>query len=491
MSCLFDVLENAAHVHGDARAVGLGDQRLTYGELHHAALGAATWLHEQGVRRGDRVAILLAQSLLTVPLLYGCARLGAPFIILHEQVRGPALDHILSDAEPFLLVGDDPAALTQARAAGARAVGVDDLVMATHAPVTDGSWAAPLAVDPVCLIYTSGSTSLPKAVVSTHDQLLFAAQAIQSQLCYRPGDVVFVCLPLSFDYGLYQLFLAALSGAAVHLAKQHEAGPVLVRSLRESSATVLPAVPSMAQNLVRMLDRFGGELPKLRLLTNTGAAMPEDVPARLRSLLPGLRIQLMYGLTECKRATIMPMDEDLRRPGSCGRALPGTEVFTVDDQGRRLPPETYGEITVRGRNVMAGYWRSPGLTDERFPRRDGLLPELRTGDYGRVDVDGYLYYSGRRDDIYKSNGFRVSGIEIETACLRIPGVDMAAVLPPNRARKEAVLFVSGLLDAYDVLKQLGAQMEQYKVPKRCEVLPNMPINHNGKIDRTALSSLLD
>jgi acyl-CoA synthetase (AMP-forming)/AMP-acid ligase II len=489
MTCLFDVLENAARIHADADAASLGDRRMTYRELHRAALSAASWLHGRGVRRGDRVAVLAGPSLTTLALLYGCARLGAPFIVLHEQVQGSALDHVLSDAEPAILISDDDAALARACTAGCATATPAEL--RTSASVEDASWEKPLAVDPVCLIYTSGSTGLPKAVVSTHAQLVFAAEAIQSELRYRPDDVVFVCLPLSFDYGMYQLFLAALSGGRAHLASAAEAGPVLVRSLRECRATVLPAVPSLAQNLARMLGRFGGDLPCLRLLTNTGAAMPADVLAELRRLLPGLRIQLMYGLTECKRATIMPVDEDLRRPASCGRALPGTEVFTVDEDGRRLPPDTLGEITVRGPNVMAGYWRRPESTEARFPKIDAVSPELRTGDYGWVDPDGYLYFSGRRDDIYKSNGFRVSAAEIEMACLRIAGVEMAAVLPPDGSRELAMLFVSGRLDADHVLRRLRQEIEPYKVPKHCEVVATMPVSRNGKIDKTALSSLVD
>ncbi|MER7129008.1 class I adenylate-forming enzyme family protein [Streptosporangium saharense] len=481
---LFGLLAAAAHDH--APAATLGGTTITWADLHRDALRHASLLSSLGVQRGDRVAIQLRPSLDVLPLIFGCARVGAPFVILHDQVHGPALDHVLGDAAPALFVGDDPSALTRARAAGVPVLEPDRLTGA--APGELGP--EPLAVDPVCLIYTSGSTGLPKAVVSTHGQMVFAARAIQECLAYREDDVVFLCLPLSFDYGLYQVFLALLARAKVHLAEPSQIGPMLVRGLREAGATVLPAVPSLAQGLARLLRRSESGLPSLRLLTNTGAAMPDGALAALRDALPALRVHLMFGLTECKRATIMPVDEDLRRPGACGFALPGTEVFTVDDDGQRLPPGEIGEITVRGPNVMAGYWRRPELTAARFPRADDLFPELRTGDYGRVDADGFLYFSGRRDDQYKANGFRVSAAEVEAACQRVSGVVAAAVLPPGGDRAKPVLFYVGDLTPDQVVKQLREEIEPYKAPDWCVAVAALPLNRNGKVDRAALPALL-
>jgi acyl-CoA synthetase (AMP-forming)/AMP-acid ligase II len=329
---------------------------------------------------------------------------------------------------------------------------------------------------------------MPNAVVSTHAQMVFAADAIQSQLCYRPDDVVYSPLPLSFDYGMYQLFVAALGSAHVHLADAADAGILLLRRLRESGATVLPGVPSLAAILARLIERHGGTIP-LRLLTNTGADLPGRILDQLRRQLPGLQVQLMFGLTECKRVSIMPPDHDRDRPGSCGKSLPGTEVVVVDDDGHPVPPRTVGEIVVRGPHVMAGYWRRPELTAKRFRRVAGLFPQLHTGDYGWLDEDGFLYFSGRRDDIYKSHGFRVSAIEVEAAAIRIPGVRAAAVLAPNAQRPEPVLFAVTDLTRSELHQLLMEQIEHYKVPRHCRVLDALPLNPNGKVDKTALAEL--
>lgn len=492
-SLLHDLLDSAAERWPGNVALTAGEQRRTWADLAADSHRLAAALHAAGVRRGDRVVATATGGTDVPALVFGASRIGAAFTILHDQTHRAGLAHVLDDCAPALLV-TDVADLDLARERGIAAT-TPALLAASAADPAPGSpgghapWAGPgpLPVDPVCLIYTSGTTALPKAVVSTHQQAVFAVGAIQAVLGYRPDDVVFCALPLSFDYGLYQVFLAAASGAQVHLAGAASAGPALLRTLRDSGATVLPAVPSLAETLAVLARRRQNALPRLRLLTNTGAAIAAETLAGLRAALPGLTVQVMYGLTECKRTTIMPPDGDLDRPGSCGRALPGTEVAVLDPAGTPLPAGEVGELVVRGPNVMAGYWRRPELTAEKFPRREGLLPELRTGDYGWVDADGYVYFEGRRDDLYKERGFRVSATEVEAAAHRVPGVRSAAVVPPV-GKRPSVLAVVGDVDAETVLDALRGEIEEYKIPRRCVVLADLPLSVNGKVDRKRLAA---
>ncbi|MEU6847304.1 class I adenylate-forming enzyme family protein [Streptomyces sp. NPDC046716] len=491
---LHDLLDEAVAARPDAPAVSSAGRTLTYRELDAASRRLAAWLLEQGLERGDRLVVCAPGTVAQPALVYAASRVGVTFSLLHEQVRGVQLEHVLEDCEPALLVTDDAAAREAAHRRDVRTRSTAFLSEAAFAdgPVPQGTPRGPLAVDPVCLIYTSGTTSLPKAVVSTHRQLTFSVRAIQSVLGYRPADVVYSPLPLSFDYGLYQLFLSTLAGAHVTLGRPAEVGPALLNNLARAGATVLAAVPSVAEALARLLRRARArtDTPPLRLLTNTGAAMPAETLRSLRASLPDLHVQLMFGLTECKRATIMPPDGDLERPGSSGRALPGTEVFVVDDDGRRLPPGDIGEIVVRGPNVMAGYWRRPELTAQRFRRAEGLFPQLHTGDYGWVDEAGYLYFDGRRDDIYKESGFRVSATEVEAAARRVPGVTAAAVLPPRHPAR-ALLFVVSTLEPSDVLSGMREQIEEFKIPGHCLPVDTLPLTGNGKVDRKALAALAE
>jgi len=483
---LHDLLDEAAARHPDATAVRRGPGSLTYLQVRDRSMRLARWLADAGVRRGDRVLIALPSGILVPPLLYACSRAGAVFVPLSDGTPEKVAEHVLDDCEPALVLASNEPLRRLAAERGIRCRGLAELDAAAAAGSPP---AGPLPSDPACFIYTSGSTAMPKAVVSTQLQLTFAARAIQSRLRYRTDDVVYCPLPLSFDYGLYQIFLCTLAGAELYLADREAAGHRLLVDLATVRASVLPAVPSLAGNLARLLSRRPAELPRLRLLTNTGATMPPRVLADLRAALPGLRVQLMYGLTECKRATIMPEDEDLRHPGACGVALPGTEVFTVDDSGARLPSGEVGEIVVRGPNVMAGYWRRPELSAERFRLASGLFPELHTGDYGWLDEDGYLYFAGRRDDIYKERGFRVSTIEVEAAAHRVPGVRVAAVVPPRGDDEYATLLVVTRLSAAEVLRLLRGELDETKVPARCVVIDKLPLKENGKVARAALARL--
>ncbi|UBU17403.1 class I adenylate-forming enzyme family protein [Nonomuraea gerenzanensis] len=475
-----------------AVAIAERGRPLRYRDVTGAGASIAAWLRERGVGPGDRVLLSLtrARALDTPSWVYGCSLAGAVFCVLHEQVVGPALAYVLDDAAPAMVVSDNPKVLGQAVAHGVQAVGPDTALVGAPPLVRAGGGSGERpGTDPgapVCMIYTSGSTSRPKAIVSTHAQMTFVARAIQSRLRYRPGDVVYTTQPFSFDVGLYQIFLAALCGAQVWLPGPLGAGVRILPELLESRATVFPAVPAVAQTLAAAVARSDVPVPvpRLRLLTNTGAAMPRGVLASLRERLPGLRVQLMYGLTECKRVSIMPVDGDLERPGSSGLPLPGTRVTIVDAEGRPLPAGEVGEIVVSGPHVMNGYWNQEELTADRF-RPSGL----RTGDFGHLDPDGYLYVEGRRDDVYKQSGFRVSATEVEAAALELPGVRMAVVLPPKADGGDAVLVVTGDTEPALVRKGLAHRLEQFKVPKRCVVLDELPLNQNGKIDKKLLATI--
>ncbi|RDI67403.1 class I adenylate-forming enzyme family protein [Nocardia pseudobrasiliensis] len=481
---LHELLDERARTTPDGRAVTAGESTLTHGELREASLRLAGWLDAVGVRRGDRVALRLPASAPTTAVLYAVSRLGAAFCVLHEQVRGPALEHVLRDLEPAVLLTDDPDAPAEVAVYGSAEIG---RAAAEYAPIVETPAVA--TTDTVCLIYTSGSTSLPKAVVTEHRQLLFAARAIQSEIRYAPGDTVFVPLPLAFDYGLYQLFLGAISGAHICLGAPAEGGVALLRGLERARATVLAATPPIAETLVWLLGRARSIPGTLRLLTTTGAAMPAHTARALRAALPALRLQIMYGLTECKRVAIMPPDEDLRRPGASGRPLAGTEVVVLDPGDIELPPGEIGEFVVRGPHVMAGYWRRAEQTERCFGDTTDGRRFLRTGDFGWLDADGYLYLDGRRDDVYKERGHRVSVLEIEAAVREVPEVRSAAVVPPG-PDTHAVLVVSGPVIAAEVLTRLRALIEPYKVPRRCVVIETMPLTGNGKVDRAAVAELI-
>lgn len=456
----------------------------TCAELRERSVAAASWLAHHGVEHGDRVLILDHNDLETVALMFGASRVGASYVVISDQTRPYFLRHILADCAPRLVVAGNGTALREARTL--TATPVFDM---SELPRTQPRWAATgrvtVPTDPVSLIYTSGSTAMPKAVVSTHQQVLFAVDAIARRLAYRPEDVVLCCLPLSFDYGLYQVFLSISAGATLVLGAGQDAGAALLNRLVEERVSVLPLVPSLAVTLSRLLGRRPERRPPLRMVTNTGATLAPALARRLRALIPGLSVVGMFGLTECKRVTIGEPDLDLTRPGSVGRALDGTEAFVAGPTGRRLPAGEIGELVVRGPHVMAGYWNAPELTATRF-RRDYLgRTTLHTGDRCRMDEAGYLYFVGRDDEVYKQNGFRVSTAEVEAAAADIHGVELAVVLAPD-GEHDARLAVAGEITIERLATELRARLESAKIPAECVVLDSLPLNNNGKIDRRAV-----
>ncbi|WP_107471328.1 AMP-binding protein [Streptomyces monashensis] len=474
----------------DAPAVRDREKAWSYRRLDAAARAVEQRLAVLGVRPGDRVLARVGSVCEFAALMYGTWRHGATFVPISPAMKAYHLRSVLADAEPALIV---TTAAEAARAdgvawpAGATVLAVDDIAFTPSGTPTGP--ARPVPADRLALlIYTSGSTSAPKAVASPHAPVAFAARAVAARLGYRPDDVVLTAVPLSFDYGLYQILLCALTGAEL-LLSEADAHARLLGFARDHGATVVPLVPSLGELLVKLATR--DQRPTdVRLFTNTGAALNAPLITDLRERFPGAAVAPMFGTTECKRITILEPDGDLARPGSVGPALPGTEVLILDDAARPLPAGETGEIAVRGPHVMAGYWRAPEATALRFrPGPDGRVT-LHTGDYGRLDADGHLYFQGRRDDLFKRRGHRMSAIEIEAAALDVPGVREAALLVPEGGR-DMVLFTVGEATPEQVIEGLSDRLEAAKVPEECQVLPALPLTPNGKTDRKRLRAHLE
>ncbi|MFC3999730.1 AMP-binding protein [Nocardiopsis sediminis] len=488
---IHEILDGAA-----AAAPGATAVRDPHGPWDYARVAAlshafARWLSEMNVGRGDRILVLASSRREIVPVLYGASRVGAVLVPLDPGLKEFQLRSIIADCRPSLAIGESEG--LQAAAAEARVPthALDKLWEAVEFFL--GDTAGPPEVTPADLaimIYTSGSTAAPKGVMCPHASVVFAASAINEVLGYSSDDVVLCRLPLAFDYGLYQVLLAGLGHAEIILSGM-ESDLLLMRRMREQNVTVVPVVPSLGTMLTTLARRSPDATASVRMITNTGAALSASSIDELRGAFPNARVVRMYGITECKRVTIMPPDEEFAHPDSVGRPLPGTRVLILDDEGVPLPPHKSGEIAVVGRNVMAGYWRAPEQT-ERVYRRNASTGEvwMRTGDYGSLDDDGYLYFEGRRDDMFKRKGTRMSTVEIEAAALDIPGVRAAAVVPPGPGH-DLALFVESERSPQEVLREMARRLEPAKVPGICKTVERMPLTRNGKNARGPLAQMLE
>ncbi|KUF18665.1 class I adenylate-forming enzyme family protein [Streptomyces silvensis] len=468
---LLHTLVTAAASHRpDAIAVCDGRGTWSYAELDQHSRTYADSMARSGVGAGDRVLIRAVAERWVLAAIYACSRLGAIAVPLSPELRPAQEKQIAADAEPSLVLDSAP----------------------EHGPPPgdrpEPDSPSPHADTDVLFLYTSGSTAQPKAVRCPHAQVLFATGAIAARLGYRSDDIILCRLPLSFDYGLYQAFMAASVGATVLLRGPGQDGATLA-AIRRHAVTVVPVVPSLAHMLIRLGRR--ATAPSVRLVTNTGQTLSAVRLDGLRRVFPRATVRLMYGITECKRVTIADPDSDLTHPGSVGSPLPGTTVRIVDARGVSLPVGVEGQIVVSGAHLMAGYWKDEVLTRQVY-RDDAATGgrTLYTGDYGHLDGAGRLYFHGRYDDLFKQGDVRTSAAEIEAAVLADPRVADAALVPP-RGDRPAVLFAVTALRSDEVLRRLRGRLEPLKVPEICRVVDELPLGGTGKTNRAALRARAD
>jgi long-chain acyl-CoA synthetase len=354
-------------------------------------------------------------------------------------------------------------------------------------------FSSPVDLDLATIIYTSGSTGEPKGVMSAHYNVVAAARSISTYLENVENDIILSALPLSFDYGLYQVLMAFLFGGTLILEKSFVYPYKVIERLIQEKATGFPIVPTMLAILLQMDDLNKFDFSALRYISNTAAALPAAHIRKLRALLPHVSIYSMYGLTECKRVSYLPPKDIDRKTESVGIPMPNEEVFIVNDSGEELGPGEIGELVVRGSNVMQGYWNSPEETARRFRpgrfRGDALL---YTGDLFKKDAEGYLYFVARKDDMIKTKGERVSPKEIENTLCELEEVAEAAVIgvPDDifgLAIKAFVVTRDGTrLTEEQVMKYCLQNLEPFMVPKYVEFMEAFPKSASGKIDKKQL-----
>jgi long-chain acyl-CoA synthetase len=496
----------------EREAVVAGAARLTYRELLDRSLRLARGLEELGVRRGDRVAVYMDNSAGCATAIYGTLLAGGVFVVVNPQTKEDKLHYVLDDCEAAALVTEGSLTRTALAAAGSAASvkavvadgaphGVDgalafDDVVASAEPEPGASGTIPL--DLAALIYTSGSTGFPKGVMMTHQSMVFAAGSIAQYLRLGADERILGLLPLAFDYGLYQLLMNVLKGGTLVLERSFAFPAQIVKRVQEEEATVFPGVPTVYATLLSMRRNMEFELPSVRRVTNTAAALPATFHGELARIFPNALIFAMYGLTECKRVSYLEPELLAERPTSVGKAIPGTETIVLREDMTPVEPGETGVLYVRGPHVMAGYWRKPEQTAEMLV--DGPLPGERmlcAQDHFTVDGDGFLYFVGRSDDIIKTRGEKVSPVEVENAIFDIEGVKEAAVIGvPDDVLGEAirafvVLDDGATLTEQEIITACRARLENFMVPQAVEFRDSLPTTATGKVRRKSLRGIAD
>lgn len=503
-----EFLEQSADRLPNKIALVCGEKRYTYGQIEAWANQLAHALRGLGFARGDRLAIFLPNTVEAVVALFAALKAGGVFVLLNPTTKQNKLAYILNDCGAFGLVAQEQrkpvAREAAAEAPSLRFTALTDLPAGENHPsgflsfwgLLEGQPASrpePVIIDLdlACLIYTSGSTGEPKGVMSDHSNVDFASSSIISYLGNREDDIVINVLPLAFDYGLYQLLMTFKYGGTLVLEPSFAFPAAVLKRIQAERVTGFPGVPTIFALLLEM-DLSAFDLSSLRYLTNTAAALPPSHILRLQEKFPWVTIFSMYGLTETKRTLYLPPNQLRERPGSVGIPIPGTECWLEDEAGRRLGPNEIGELVIRGRHVMRGYWNNPEATAQRY--RPGRYPGERvcySGDLFRQDEEGYFYFVCRKDDIIKSRGEKVSPVEVEKVLYGLPGVVEAAVIGVDdpilgQAIKAFVVVKNGQLSEADVIKHCRANLEDFMVPRVVEFCGELPKTESGKIRKMEL-----
>jgi len=501
---LQDSLLAAAAEHPDRIVLIAGEVRMSYGEIAHYACRLAHVLHTHGVRRGDRVAIFMDNTWQCAASIYGVLLAGGIFVAVNVQTKPDKLAFILRDAgsavlltEPHLarVFGPVAAQLPTLRVLCSADIktlpaGIGNLEAALAKMPTTPPPQIAISLDLAALIYTSGTTGDPKGVMHTHQSLLFVLDSIHEYLGFSVDDRLFSGLPLNFGYGLLQWFSAVHAGAALVLERSFTYPSQVFKCMQDEAVTSFAGVPTIFAMMLAQHAKQPLHFPRVRLVTNAAAALPTEFIAGIRQMFPHADLYKMYGQTECFRSAYLKPALAELKPESVGRAIPGTELLLLDEEGQAVAPGAVGYLHVRGPHLMRGYWKQPEKTAEVLI--PGSVPGewlLKTGDLFRQDADGDFYFVARSDEMIKSRGEKISPIEVENVIHSLAAVqDVIVAGIPDPLLGEAVCaFVSVRdgehLGAQQIKRICAERLENYMVPKYVLILPELPRTDNGKLSR--------
>lgn len=499
-----------------ADAVQFRDDVWDYATLADKIEAVARGLAGLGLGRSERVATFLDKRFEFVLATFGAAAAGGVFVPVNPILKPAQVHHILTDCNVRILV------TSAARLAGLAEVlhdcpdlryvvlidgdpgdfaiaGLDVLGLSEMEPA--GRTHPVIDTDMTAILYTSGSTGRPKGVVLSHRNMVAGAVSVSSYLENVPEDRILCVLPFSFDAGFSQMTTAFNVGACAVLMNYLLPNDV-VKTAGAQRITGLGGVPPL-WNQLAALDWPGEAKASMRYFTNTGGHMPRATLDRLRASLPGAKPYLMYGLTEAFRSTYLPPSEVDTRPDSMGKAIPNAEILVVNDKGELCGPNEPGELVHRGALVSLGYWNDPERTAVRFKPAPGQIAELPmteyavwSGDTVRMDEEGFLYFVGRRDDMIKSSGYRISPTELEEVIYSSGTVTEAVALGiPHPMLGQGIVIAAtapqgGALDPDAVIGACREALPQFMVPHAVVERETLERNPNGKIDRKKLSEEL-
>ncbi len=445
---------------------------VTYHELEGRVTNAARNLWTKGIRPGQRIGILSRNTISAVEAYFAASRIGAVTVWLDPMADAAWLKAISKDAGFSLIVAEKE---------------IEEITM-THNS-NNFKELKESKNDLASIVYTSGTTGDPLGVMLTHRNLIANNQAIVRYMKLADADKLCCVLPFYYIYGLSLLLSHVLAGASIILENRFIYPQVVLDTIEKNEATGFAGVSSHYAILLTRTDLTARLLKSLRYFTQAGDRMPTWIARKLSKSFPNKEIYLMYGQTEASpRLSFLDPKKVKIKPGSVGQAIPGVRLKVVDEKGLECPIGKEGEITAQGDNVMAGYWQRPEETAQAI--RNGWL---YTGDVGFKDADGDLFITGRKKELLKVGGHRISPVEIERLAGELDGIEEAAVVgAPDATLGQKICFyftvgAAQKLTEQDVSDFFKAKLPLYKIPQQIIRVEDMPKNSMGKIDKRKLT----
>jgi len=484
--------------HAGDEALVCADRRITYAELDDAAARVAAGLARDGVRAGNRVAILCANEPEFVFALLGTLRLGAIAVPINVREQTPELAYVLNQCAAHALVFDaglaervpTPEALPHLALRyavdGAADAGGSQTKPFSHLLEPDANLPAPAAPgeeDTAVILYTSGTTGHPKGAMLTHLNLIHSVMHFEHCMEFGSGERALLAVPASHVTGLVAIILAMLRvGGCVLMLREFKARAFLKLANRERMTYTL-VVPAIYNLCLREPDFSGFDLSRWRVGGFGGAPMPEGTIRALAQKLPQLVLVNAYGATETTSpTTCMPLGRQPAHLDSVGMVLPCGELRVMDDEGREVPPGTSGELWIAGPMVVPGYWEDTAATQREFC--DGYW---KSGDIGAIDADGYVRILDRKKDLINRGGYKVYCAEVENVLSLHPAVVESALVarpdPVLGEKAHAFIFSSDPACTAETLRaHCALHLADYKLPDFITFVENpLPRNANGKL----------
>jgi len=512
-----DFVVESAKKFPSKEALVCGESRLTYKQIHHYSNSFANALRATDFKRQHTALIYLDNCSELVVSLFGILKASGIFTVISPVITPQRLNYMLNDSQATTLITDSKN-LKKIRTI------LPHVSHITHVILIDKDPSVPYHVilgpdievtfyqdiiykysnlEPICtsidvdlasIIYTSGSTNFCKGVMLTHANMVAAAHSIVSYLKNTRNDVIFTCLPLAFDYSLYNMLTAFFVGAKSVIEQNFLYPAHIIDILVQEQVTGFAIVPTIAALLKEhdMVQRY--DFSHLRYLCSSAQTLPKSSIEYLRlEMFPNTDIYSMYGLTECKSVSGLDPEKIDIYPESVGKALPNMEVYVIDEHGKKHWYDAEGELVVRGSNVMKGYLHNPEETQKKLIPGD--IPgefHLRTGDLFHIDAKGYLYFKGRLDNMINAAGIQIAPKAIEDVLYEVDGVLEAAVFgQPHPIWGEAIKAVVSIKEGKQVTTRMlrtycFEHLERVSVPHIIEIVDSLPKKDNGKIDIKAL-----